>query len=150
MALRGYTIRRMRVLLRADGYDLDHVPDAYLINLIRQHRIQLEEARDLLDVDLSLLTGLSNLPERVRRLAEQAEAIEDKASANPKWMTEYRGLLAQIRQEVEPLGITIRINDPWANLLTELAKISGQRPDGSSDSESSTDSASTSLLPSGL
>ena len=49
LAMRGYTVRRIRELMEGKGHNLETVPDAYLISLIRENAPMLEASRSELD-----------------------------------------------------------------------------------------------------
>lgn len=134
LVVRGYTIKRLRQLMLVRGWNLEKVPDAYLISLMRQGDAVVEQARNDLDARTRKDFGLAQKLERVRRLCEAAEAIEDFASESTRWSAEYRRYLAQIQDELEPLGLTVEIGDSWAALLMDLAEI-GNVDESDSDSE---------------
>lgn len=122
LALRGYTIRRIRELMSLKGHQLGLVPDAYLINLILDNSEQLEADRGALDERTLKVYGLASKLERVRRLCEAAESAESLVRSDVKWSAEYRRYLDQIRSELEPLGITFTLSDSWAQLLSKVAE----------------------------
>jgi len=121
-AMRGYTVRRIRELMKDKGWDLEKVPDASLVLLIREYAPALETRRNELDEETLARYGLADRMERVRRLCEAAEAVEKFAGEDAKWSGEYRRYLAQIQSELEPLGITFHLTDSWAQLLTKLVE----------------------------
>jgi len=123
LVVRGYTIKRLRQLMLVKGWNLEKVPDAHLITLMRQGDVVVEQARNDLDARTRKDYGLAQKMERVRRLCEAAEAIEDFAGESTRWSAEYRRYLAQIQDELEPLGLTVEIGDSWAALLMELAEV---------------------------
>lgn len=121
LAMRGYTVRRIRQLMYLKGFDTKALPDALMINTIRQSLPALRAQRDELDGETLDFYGLSDKMERVRRLCEVAEALEGKIRDSPQWAAEYRRYLEQIQREIEPLGIEISFGDPWAKLLQDIA-----------------------------
>lgn len=135
LAVRGYTVSRLRELMRERGHDLRPYADAALINLLLECRAEVEQARETLDRDTELRFGLRNRLERVRRLCEAAERVEVKSHTDYKWMAEYRQLVAQIQREVEPLGIEIRPGDAWADLIKELTALGRPVDEGTLDTE---------------
>jgi hypothetical protein len=139
IALRGYTVRRIRELMEERGHDLTNVPDAYLVNLLRENAPQLEAARDALDATTVKRFGLASKLERVRRLCEAAESIEIHRATHPKWMAEYRKVLQQIQTELEPLGIEVSVGDGWAQLMTKLTEVGQQGVDESDASAEEAD-----------
>lgn len=122
LALRGYTVRRIRELMADKGHNLGLVPDAYLINLIRDNAEHLDAGRGALDGETLKRYGLASKMERVRRLCEAAEVMEVLVDTDVKWSGEYRRYLTQIQQELEPLGITFTLSDSWAQLLSKVAE----------------------------
>ena len=128
-ALRGYTVRRIKQLMKKAGHDLTGVPDAaltaYLIEILPDVRTQ----REPLEKVIPDLVGLARKMERIRRLAEAAEAIEDLTATSPKWSAEYRRYLAQIQAEIEPLAIEFAPGDKWADLLAQLVTLGGDDVD---------------------
>jgi len=126
LALRGYTVRRARELMADQSFDLSAYPDALLINIMRTADPAL---RAELDERTTKDYGLARKLERVRRLCEAAENIEELAATSSKWSAEYRRFLAQIQAELEPLGLEVSAHDSWAKLLTQLAAIGGERVD---------------------
>ena len=122
LALRGYTIRRIRQLMANKGYTLAHVPDAYLVNLIKDNAPHLEAGRANLDERTLQRYGLAGKMERLRRLCEAAEAVESLILTDSKWSAEYRRYVSQIQSELEPLGITFTLSDSWAKLLSKVAE----------------------------
>lgn len=122
LALRGYTVRRVRELMGEKGFDLSIYPDAFLINQMR--RVDPTLVAEM-DEYTTKDYGLARKMERVRRLCEAAESIEKLAAKSTKWSTEYRRFLAQIQAELEPLGLEVRAHDSWAKLLQKLVEVSG-------------------------
>lgn len=128
----GYTIRHIRnyimkeIELEPSEADLIKVAVLYSddITLVRQELA--EEA---------LMTGLARKEERVRRMNELAEKLEELGDAlkAPKVARTYLAVLKQIQGEMEPLGITVTLpgNDPWMQLLQKLTPPSttAQLPD---------------------
>jgi len=123
LAMRGYTVRRIKELMLEQGHDISQVPDAGLVEIMLQNADPLDEARQELDAQTRRRFGLADRLERVRRLAEAAEQIEKLVGKDPKWTAEYRRLLSTIRQEMEPLGIEVRPGDAWADLLRQLLEV---------------------------
>lgn len=122
LALRGFTVRRIRELMSLKGHNLGLLPDAYLVNLIRDNAAHLEVGRNSLDGETLKQFGLASKLERVRRLCEAAESMEALVATDSKWSGEYRRYLEQIRGELEPLGITFTLSDSWAQLMTKVAE----------------------------
>jgi phytoene/squalene synthetase len=122
LALRGYTVRRIRELMEDKGYNINFIPDAYLVNLIRDNAEHLAAGRGALDEATLAQFGLASKMERVRRLCEAAEVMESLVESDTKWSGEYRRYLDQIKAELEPLGITFTLSDSWAQLLTKVAE----------------------------
>ena len=122
LALRGYTIRRIRQLMAERHHDLSHVPDAYLVNLIKDNVESLDAGREALDEGTLKRYGLAAKMERIRRLCEAAEGVESLILTDSKWSGEYRRYVAQIQSELEPLGITFTLSDSWAQLLSKVAE----------------------------
>lgn len=133
LALRGYTVRRLRELMAEKGHDLTHVPDAELIRILTDNAPQLQADREELDANTLRKFGLANKLERVRRLCEAGEKIEGLIDSHPKWMAEYRQVLNSIKTELEPLGIEISWQDSWAQLLSRLVDLAEGEADGALD-----------------
>ena len=128
LALRGYTVRRIRTQMVAAGYRAFlNVPDHQLINLLRDIEPELAEARQGMDTFTEKHTGLVNKWERIQRLAEYAERIEDKIEEDVRWASEYRRSLDQIKNEVEPLGLVVHVGDSWGKLLHKIAEVAQER-----------------------
>jgi len=119
----GYTVGAIRRKMYAAKMDISAVSDTEIINYMRFNRKIVEDRRGILDVNLHLLYGLAESQTRIRRLITFAEEIEPKALTDEKWATQYRQVLSQIRAEVEPYGLTIRLDDGWAKLLKDLANV---------------------------
>ena len=122
LAVRGYTVRRIRMILTEEGYDLTDVTDVEIIDRIRADKERILALRVEADEDTrsALLYGLAQKLERVRRLAEAAERLEPRVHSDPKWAKEYRRYLEQIRAELEPLNIDVNVTGPWYELLKRL------------------------------
>ena len=133
LALRGYTIRRIRELMGLRGHNLGLVPDAYLVTLIRDNAEHLDAGRGSLDQETLQRYGLAARMERIRRLCEAAESMEVLIKSDVKWSGEYRRYLDQIRSELEPLGITFTLSDSWAKLLSKVAEAGRAATVGESD-----------------
>lgn len=131
LAVRGYTVRRLRELMAERGHSLDKIPDASIVNYLRECLPGLKAQRDVLDADTRDLYGLADKWERVRRLCEAAEILEPKVAQTHQWSGEYRRYLSQIQAELEPLGITFHAGDSWAQLLEKVANVG--RPTGGVD-----------------
>ena len=123
LALRGYTVRRIRQLMLKLDHDLSSIPDAALTAFLIESLPDLRARREPFEKAVPELVGLARKMERVRRLAEAAEAIEDLTAMSPKWSGEYRRYLAQIQTEIEPLSIEFAPGDKWADLLSQLVTL---------------------------
>lgn len=117
LAARGYTVRRIKELA-----GLQNVPDAVIVNIIGDKTF--DEERTAIDSLTLQRYGLASTLERVRRLAEIAETLEDRIfQGQLDILPEYRQLLRAIREELQPFNIQLTVGDPWANLLKQLAAI---------------------------
>lgn len=128
-ALRGYTVRKIRTLMLGVGHDLSAIPDAALTAFMIENLPALRARREPLEKVVPEIIGLARKMERVRRLAEAAEAIEHLTATSPKWSGEYRRYLTQIQAEIEPLAIEFNPGDKWADLLTQLVALGGDDVD---------------------
>ena len=143
---RGYTIRYIESQLRsraAKAGMVDQLPtEQDLLTLAVRYSNDIEQVRSDLAKD-ALRAGLARKEERVRRLSESAEAIEDQVMSgmNLKATETYRKILSSIHDEVEPLHLVIiSPDDPWALLLTNLKKTRDSTPTPSVKTQSTLNS----------
>lgn len=147
---RGYTIRFIEDKLKrraAEKGRSDLVPTPQqLLTLAVRYADDVEAVRGEL-AKRTFEAGLARKEERVRRLSEAAEAIEDQVMSgiNLKATETYRKILQSVHEEVEPLKlVVISPDDPWAQLLSNLK----ETRDSSTQGEETSDSQSS--LPSTL
>ena len=118
-----------------------------LIACRRDHAGRIEEVRREL-AEHSLGEGLATRSERVRRLSKVAERVEERlnylpvpypGSGNPAKrklkvnaanVKLYQGLVRQIREEMEPIEVTIKPSDEWLGLLEDLRADSAPEGEG--------------------
>lgn len=94
-----------------------------LLQMSVEHGLEIEEmrreiARRVLNI------GLARKEERIMRLTELAESLEDSSGGSPKSTALYLHTLEAIRKETENIGIRTEIpeTDDWRMLLTKLAE----------------------------
>jgi hypothetical protein len=129
---RGYTVRyieRRLIERAAEKGRPDLVPNQQqLMTLAVRYGDDIDQIREDMEKQL-LTTGLARKGERVRRLSEMAENIEQvalrppsaEAPLNLDAIEQYRKLVKDIHGEIEPLNIKfIAPDDPWALLLNRL------------------------------
>jgi len=82
------------------------------------------EARRLRDAEI-LDRGLGRRAERLARLEEHAEQLEDKALMSPNWSRQYVDTIETIDRILEPLQKNrLPSDDAWVMLLNQLTKVS--------------------------
>lgn len=123
---RGYTVRYIRKWFNKRALSMGDptaVPnEQQLLQFAVRYADDIDGIRQQLAEDV-LRAGLAKKEERVRRLSEVAEVLEPAAmdGANLKATESYRRVLKDIRDETDPLGLTIILpDDRWAQLLTDL------------------------------
>jgi ribonucleotide reductase alpha subunit len=120
---RGYTLRaiKKKVLLEYEK----ELTDTELLRYMDRYAPDIMAYQEQAD-QITLTTGLAKKEERVARLSELAEELEDDAlKGNPKLAPIYLRTLKQIQEEMEPLGINVSLppNDPWRILLENLREV---------------------------
>jgi len=123
LAVRGYTVRTIKKKLLPKFPTIKTVPDALLTRWILESAGDLHEARELEDKYIEEHVGLVRKYQRLLRLVEQAEALEDKATTSPQWAGEFRRTIAEIDRLCVGTTITFDISDGWAKLLRDIAGI---------------------------
>ena len=125
---RGYTVRHIRKWFNKRALEMgdpNAVPnEQQLLQFAVRYADDIDGIRQQLAEDV-LRAGLAKKEERVRRLSEVAETLEPAAldGVNLKAVESYRRLLKDIRDETDPLGLTIILpDDRWHLLLTDLSE----------------------------
>lgn len=141
----GYTTRAVNFRLQDAGHE--QYPESELVRLRQQYAAHIDDLREREEIDIRE-RGLARTSERIRRLQDLAERLEDRILASPpqipipdggvlsrapklaiKEVAEYRRILDQIRVESVPLGIAEALNesDPWVILITRLMQSGSDR-----------------------
>lgn len=125
MLARGYQLRTIKNKLK-DELSVE-LTDTELLQYLNTFGEEIDLYREQF-TQMTLTTGLADISERVRRLSELAENYEDSAmGGNTKAAGVYLKTLSQIKEEMQPLGITIQNpNDPWIQMVQELQETSRQ------------------------
>jgi hypothetical protein len=125
---RGYTVRYIRKWFNKRALQMGDphaVPnEQQLLQFAVKYADDIDGIRSQLAEDV-LRAGLAKKEERVRRLSETAENLEPAAmeGSNLKAVESYRRILKDIRDETEPLGLTIILpDDRWHQLLSDLSE----------------------------
>lgn len=148
LMVKGYQLSA--ILARCEKND---VPVDYptLVAMFRDHYEEIAQAREQTDQE-TLKRGLGRKAERLRRVEDLAERIEDKAITSPEWASAYLRTIKTAEQIVGNSGLyELPETDEWVIYIRQLKQVengktlSGSKPSPPGLPSTSSDSPSTDL-----